>query len=71
MIPFIPIWPGFAINTALYAATLYALFFAFVDVRRFRRARRGRCVACGYDLNGVDGGKCSECGAATTLGRES
>ena len=62
VIPLTPIFPGFAINTALYAATLYVLFFGFFDVRRFRRARCGRCLACGYDLKGADGGACSECG---------
>lgn len=65
LVPLIPILPGFAINTALYAAALYVLFFGFVDVRRFRRARRGACVACGYDLKGVagvEGGECAECG---------
>lgn len=32
-------------------------------VQRFRRARAGRCVACGYDLR-ASAGRCPECGQA-------
>ena len=31
--------------------------------RRRLRARRGLCLACGYDLRGSGGGRCPECGA--------
>jgi hypothetical protein len=27
-----------------------------------RRARAGRCVGCGYDLRGMSGRVCPECG---------
>ena len=30
--------------------------------RRWRRSHRGLCLACGYDLTGNVGGRCSECG---------
>ena len=37
-------------------------------LRRWRRRRRGLCVACGYDLTGNTTGVCSECGEAVGRG---
>jgi hypothetical protein len=37
-------------------------FAAFRGLRRFRRIRLGRCLACGYDLTGNVSGRCPECG---------
>jgi hypothetical protein len=31
-------------------------------LKRRSRRRRGRCIACGYDLRGIEGAKCPECG---------
>ena len=31
--------------------------------RRRRRAKKGLCIKCGYDLSGSESGVCSECGA--------
>jgi hypothetical protein len=74
VLPFRPIWPGFAINTVLYAAALWLLFAGPFALRRWRRIKRGLCPKCGYDLRGSphpnplpegDGEKvCPECGAA-------
>lgn len=33
-------------------------------IRRHRRAQRGLCAQCGYDLRGNVSGRCSECGSA-------
>ena len=33
-------------------------------VRRRRRRRAGRCPSCSYDMRGVAGGRCPECGEA-------
>ena len=66
MLPYFPIWPGFAINTLFYAAILWLLFAAPGFVRRRVRIRRGQCGACGYDLRGQLDSKhktCPECGA--------
>jgi hypothetical protein len=67
LLPWHPIWPGFFVNTALYSAILWALFFAPGAIRRGHRRRRGACVRCGYDLRGDGnpcvGTACPECGA--------
>jgi len=63
-LPLRPIWPGFAINTLLYATILW-LPFGALAVRRRRRIRRGLCPKCAYDLRGSphDAAACPECGA--------
>lgn len=35
-------------------------------LRRRRRARRGWCIKCGYDLTGNESGVCPECGKSVT-----
>ena len=68
LIPFRPIWPGFAINTIFYAAIVWLLTLAPSTVRRLIRVKRGHCIKCGYDLRGTSGGGgssgggCPECG---------
>jgi hypothetical protein len=66
ILPLLPIWPGFAINTVFYAAVLWMLFVAPFALRRWRRIRRGLCPKCGYDLRGAatDSAACPECGSA-------
>jgi len=63
ILPYRPIWPGFAINTVSYAAILWLPFAPFV-LRRSIRRKRGHCIKCGYDLRGTPGGggACPECG---------
>jgi hypothetical protein len=63
-LPLLPLWPGFAINTAFYALLLFALIRGPRVLRRELRRRRGRCGACGYDRVGLaPGAACPECGA--------
>ena len=59
-IPLRPIWPGFAINTILYAGILWLVFLAPFQVRRYRRIKRGLCPACAYPIGTSD--VCTECG---------
>ncbi|MCI0362901.1 MAG: hypothetical protein L0219_03415, partial [Phycisphaerales bacterium] len=59
-LPIKPIWPGFAINTILYAAILWLLFAAPGLVRRRRRIKHGLCPACAYPIGASE--TCTECG---------
>jgi hypothetical protein len=58
--PLIPVWSGFALNTAFYAALAFLLWCTPGFIKRTRRRRRGQCLTCGYDLNGMT--TCPECG---------
>ena len=66
-VPICPIWPGFAINTILYAAILWLPFAALGRFRRRRRIKRGLCPKCAYDLRGGNHAACPECGKAVKL----
>jgi hypothetical protein len=59
-VPVVPLWPGFALDTAFYGAIVLLLWSAPGVLRRRTRKRRGRCPACGYDLRGL--ARCPECG---------
>jgi hypothetical protein len=59
-LPYLPAWPGFALDTVFYGTLAFLLWSAPGFVRRTRRRRRGLCVACGYELKGTP--KCPECG---------
>ncbi|MEQ9097115.1 MAG: hypothetical protein RIE32_12725 [Phycisphaerales bacterium] len=59
----LPIWPGFLLNTLLYALLLFVPARIPRAVRRALRRRRGRCIRCGYDRSGLDpDAACPECG---------
>lgn len=62
LLPLRPLWPGFAINTMLYAATLWLFWTAPFALRRRRRIKRHLCPACAYPVG--DSPICTECGAA-------
>jgi hypothetical protein len=63
VLPLLPLWPGFALDTAFYGTLTFLLWSAPGVLRRRSRLRRGACPACGYDLRGNAGGRCPECGA--------
>ena len=62
VLPFHPIWPGFAVNTVCYAAVLWLLIPGPFVLRRFIRMKRGRCMKCGYPI--AESAVCTECGNA-------
>jgi hypothetical protein len=68
--PYLPIWRGFLLSTIAFAVPAWMLSLLPGGVarwRRRRRAARGGCAECGYDLAGLavgDGARtCPECGA--------
>jgi len=56
----VPLWAG----SVLFAA-YPSVAFIRGPLRRWRRRRRGCCIACGYNLTGNVSGVCPECGEAT------
>ena len=62
ILPFRPLWPGFAINTILYAIALWVSIWGVIALRRFVRVKRGLCPACAYPR--AQSNVCSECGEA-------
>ncbi|MCI0362920.1 MAG: hypothetical protein L0Y44_00325 [Phycisphaerales bacterium] len=60
MLPFRPLWLGFAMNTLFYSACFAGMVGAWVGLRRAVRFMRSRCVGCGYPI-GVSP-VCTECG---------
>ena len=61
-LPLRPIWYGFVLNTALYGSAAWLLICGPFVLRRSRRRRHGKCVACGYPIGMSE--VCTECGFA-------
>jgi len=62
-VPYVPIWPGYLINTLIYAAAAFALLSLLArlqSIRRDRKARSGICLSCGYHVGSL--ATCPECG---------
>lgn len=61
-----PLWPGLLLNAVIYGTTLSVAWYGAGLIRRGTRGRLGRCVGCGYDLQGRagDAAVCPECGVA-------
>ena len=67
-LPLRPLFPGFYVDTALFASVWWALLF-WRPLRRRRRIARGQCPACAYSLSGLPAGTdmCPECGTHAPL----
>jgi hypothetical protein len=64
-LPILPLWPGFAVDTAVFGGLWTVLLFAPGAARRAIRRRRGRCATCGYDLRSLSQmSACPECGGS-------
>ncbi len=60
VVPLVPIWKGFAVNTVFYATILWLLIRGPFALRRFLRVRRGLCPKCAYPMG--ESAVCTECG---------
>jgi hypothetical protein len=70
LMPLRPIWPGFVINAVFYSAILWLLLVGPRKVRRLVRAKRGRCLACNYNLRGTAHERCPECGTVARAAQQ-
>ena len=50
ILPLRPIWPGFGVNTILYAGILWPVILGPFALRRLIRQRRGFCPKCAYPM---------------------
>lgn len=67
LVPLRPLPFAFLLNVAFWASVTWALVAAPREFRRRRRAKYGRCTACGYEIGRFDvkrPERCPECGAA-------
>lgn len=67
-LPVRPLWPGFAVNAAVYSLLAWGALAGLGAWRRARRRARGLCVACAHPIVGL--AICPECGtpnAAPTM----
>lgn len=65
VIPVRPVFPGFVIANLVVAAVFIPPFF-YVAMKPYRRANRGACPSCNYDLRGLPTTTCPECGHSYT-----
>jgi hypothetical protein len=61
-LPIRPLIAGFAADTAILGALVYALSSTPALIARAFRRKPGHCRHCGYDLQGITSPVCPECG---------
>ncbi|MBX3359593.1 MAG: hypothetical protein KF745_14335 [Phycisphaeraceae bacterium] len=59
-LPWVPVWPGFLIDSVTFGAALWVLTAVPIAWRRGARVRRGLCARCAYAVGNL--AQCPECG---------
>ncbi|MBL8886506.1 MAG: hypothetical protein JNK16_07590 [Phycisphaerales bacterium] len=62
VLPLTPVWAGLGADSVLYGSIWFAIASGVRGVRRLWEPRRGCCRGCGYDMAGLHGTMCPECG---------
>lgn len=62
LLPYRPIWIGFAINTVFYTLIVMMIAWIVRQARHARRMRKGLCPYCAYELHHDFRAGCPECG---------
>ena len=70
VLPYAPLWPGFAANSMMYAALAFLALLNGRVIRQWHRYRRGRCPKCRYDVRFNFASGCTECGWRRQTGQE-
>jgi len=65
-IPLYPSWFGFVVDTMVFGSAIWLGDFGRRTARRRSRQRRGHCRSCDYDVRGLVGRRCPECGCVGT-----
>ena len=65
LLAYLPVWPGFAVNTFFYAGFVWLLILGPFALRRLIRQTRGLCTRCAYPIG--ESFVCSECGCELPL----
>jgi hypothetical protein len=63
-----PIWWNLLLSAAVYGCVFWLLAGGLAAIRGVIRRGRGRCGGCGYDLRGIGGAVCPECGKLKAVG---
>lgn len=64
VMPLTPVWAGLSANSLAYAGIWFVAASAVRAIRKWLRPRAGCCAACGYEMTGLRGAVCPECGTA-------
>lgn len=62
VLPYRPIVTGFMANTIIYGIVLFVIVVGIKTIKAARCMRRGLCVSCRYQLDGIVSPRCPECG---------
>lgn len=63
VLPYCPSALGLIVDTIVSSLFFAIMWIGFGTLRSLVRRSRGRCEACGYNMLGIEGDRCPECGS--------